>query len=228
MTKTIWIIGIGKFGWRAYRRLAEASEDTRFVLVDPLQENLQRAQGPRCTLIKSDGIIYLQENLHTTNKPDWIIPALPIHLAAEWCQVRLGVQRLRRCEIPPALDALLPNPMRGQDGNIYTSHADFKCPADCEEPDDFCTITRKPHKKSMFALLEELNIPHFHSKVIRSCQLGPGIGGYRPESLFKLLADIRQSRTPLLVSTACRCHGVVTGFDGMTADRKIKRIIPEP
>ncbi len=213
MTKTIWIIGVGKFGWRAYRRLAAASEDTHFVLADPLQENLQRAEGPNCDLIKSDGVIYLQQNLHSMNKPDWIIPALPVHLAVEWCQARLGALRLRRCEIPSAADALLPNPMRGQDGNIYTSHANFKCPGDCEEPDDFCTITRKPRKKSMFALLAKLNIPHFRSKVIRSHQLGPGIGGYRPEQLFRLLNDIRQSRTPLLVSTACRCHGVITGLE---------------
>jgi len=213
MMKTIWIIGVGKFGWRAYLKLAEASEDTHFVLVDPLQENLQRAEGTHCTLIKSDGIIYLQQNLHTTNQPDWIIPALPVHLAAEWCQARLGVQRIRRCEIPSDSDALLPNLMRGQNGDIYTSHANFKCPSNCEEPDDLCTVTRKTRKKSMFALLEELNILNFRSKVIRSNQLGPGIGGYRPEQLFMLLADMRQSRTPLLVSTACRCHGVVTGLE---------------
>ncbi len=221
MKKTIWIIGVGKFGWRAYRKLAEASEDTHFVLADSLQKNLQRAKGPRCTLIKSDGIIYLQQNLQTTNKPDWIIPALPVHLAAEWCQARLGIKRLRRCEIPATLDSLLPNPMRGQDGNIYTSHADFKCPGNCEEPDDLCTVTRKPRKKNMFALLEELNIPNYHSRVIRSHQLGPGIGGYRPEQLFQLLADIRHSRIPLLVSTACRCHGVITGLEPLK-DKRLK------
>jgi len=211
--KTIWIIGVGKFGLHAYRKLAEASEDIHFVLVDPLQANLQLAKGPHCDLIKSDGIIYLQQNLHTTNQPDWIIPALPVHLAAEWCQARLGTLRYCRCEIPSTVDALLPNPMRGQDHNIYTSHANFKCPGNCEEPDDFCSVTCKPRPKSMFTLLEELNIPNFRSKVIRSHQLGPGIGGYRPERLFMLLADIRQSRIPLLVSTACRCHGVITGLE---------------
>jgi hypothetical protein len=211
--KTIWIIGIGKFGWSAYRKLSEASENTYFVLADPLQENLQRAKGPYCDLIKSDGIIFLKQNLHTTNKPDWIIPALPVHLAAEWCLSKLGTLRLRRCEIPSVSDALIPNSMRGQDGNIYTSHANFKCPDNCEEPDAFCTVTREPRKKNMFALLNELNISHFRSKVIRSHQLGPGIGGYRPEQLFMLLAEIRRSRTPLLVSTACRCHGVVTGLE---------------
>ncbi len=211
--KTIWIIGVGKFGWHAYRKLAAASEDTHFVLVDPLQENLERAEGTHCNLIKSDGIIYLQQNLRTTNQPDWIIPALPVHLAAEWCMSRLGAQRIRRCEIPSVSDALLPNLMHGQNGDIYTSHANSKCPANCEEPDDICTVTRKPRKKNMFVLLEELNIPNFRSKVIRSNQLGPGIGGYRPKQLFMLLDDIRESRTPLLVSTACRCHGVVTGLE---------------
>jgi len=211
--KTIWIIGVGKFGWRAYRKLAEASVNTRFVLVDPRKENLQRAHRRHCDRIKDDGVTYLRQHLHRTNQPDWIIPALPVHLAAEWCLARLGIQRLRRCEIPFSVDALLPNPMRGTDGNVYTSHADFRCPGNCEEPDDICTVTRKPRPKSMFALIEELNISNFHSRVIRSQQLGAGIGGYRPEQLFNLLADIRKSRTPLLVGTACRCHGVVTGLE---------------
>jgi hypothetical protein len=42
--------------------------------------------------------------------------------------------------------------------------------------------------------------------------LGAGIGGYRSEHLFALLDTVEHARGELLVSTACRCHGVITGL----------------
>jgi len=57
-----------------------------------------------------------------------------------------------------------------------------------------------------------VKMPAFQSLVIQSHQLGPGIGGYRPAMLFELLERVKQAGSALLVSTACRCHGVVTGM----------------
>jgi hypothetical protein len=42
--------------------------------------------------------------------------------------------------------------------------------------------------------------------------LGPGLWRYRPARLFELLKQIEQAEGNLLVSTACRCHGVVTAM----------------
>ncbi|MCP4687732.1 MAG: potassium transporter, partial [Desulfobacterales bacterium] len=84
--KTIWIIGMGHFGWRAYRGLENGPGDKRFVLVDPIEKNLQRTNAANCTLEKADGVSYLIKHLHKENPegaPDWIIPAAPVHLAAE-------------------------------------------------------------------------------------------------------------------------------------------------
>lgn len=209
----IWIIGVGQFGFLAYRRLSERVKKRHFVLVDPIKQNLLRCEGPEATLEQSEGVDFLFQHLHRTERgPDWIIPALPVHLAAEWIVSCLRSEGLRRIAIPPKIEPLLPNPIRGSEGNIYVSHAHFRCPDDCSEPRDLCTVTQKPRKQNMFDLLRELQTSPFRSLVIRSYQLGPGIGGYRPKQLFDLLEGVKKAGGHVLVCTACRCHGVITGL----------------
>ncbi|MFH1351215.1 MAG: potassium transporter [Pseudomonadota bacterium] len=209
----IWIIGLGRFGSLAFHRLSKGKKKRHFVLVDPVKENLLPCECPDCTLEQADGVTFLEQRLHPGNGPEWIIPALPIHLAAEWVMVRLGPERLRRITLPPEIEPLLAHPIRGSEGNIYVSHADFRCPDDCAEPRDLCTVTQKPRKRNMFQVLGDIDLSPFNSLVIRSHQLGPGVGGYRSEQLLDLLNQVEQARGPLLVSTACRCHGVITGLE---------------
>jgi hypothetical protein len=64
----------------------------------------------------------------------------------------------------------------------------------------------------MYEILRNLRLATFEPFVIRSHQLGPGIGGYRPEKLFALNRHLNSIRGAILLSTACRCHGVITGF----------------
>ncbi len=207
----IWIIGTGHFGHHALRKLSENHNDRQFTLVDPVRANLEQVRGPNRVPEQADGADFLHQHLHAGNGPDWIIPALPIHLAAEWCLLRLGAGRLCRTGLPPETDQLLPNPMRGNNGDIYVSHATFRCPEDCAEPRNICTVTRELRKQNMFEILGDIQLQAFQSLVIRSHQLGPGIGGYRPVQLFDLLAQVENARTDMLISTACRCHGVITG-----------------
>ncbi|CAB1061247.1 hypothetical protein D1BOALGB6SA_6020 [Olavius sp. associated proteobacterium Delta 1] len=209
----IWIIGLGQFGTIAFQRLSKTLKNSHFVLVDPVEKNLLKCKGPTTTLRISDGVKFLEKNLKTGLKPNWIIPALPVHLAAEWILLHLGSTRLRRVPLPSELDRQVPNPIRGSEGNLYVSHAGFKCPADCDEPRDICTITRNVRKQSMFELLENVDINPFKALNVRSHQLGPGIGGYRPEQLFELMENVEQTPGPILVSTACRCHGIITGLE---------------
>jgi hypothetical protein len=209
----IWIIGVGRFGYIAFKRLAKAVKDRRFVLVDPVEEKLLRCKSPTSTLDVSDGMEFLEKNLEKARKPDWIVPALPVHLAAEWLLLNLGPKNLRRMPLMPDIEIPLPNSIRGAEGNIYVSHADFRCPEDCDEPRNICTITRAVRKQNMFELLVNLDIKPFKALNIQSHQLGPGIGGYRPEQLLKLRKNVEQARKPILLSTACRCHGVITGLE---------------
>ena len=90
---------------------------------------------------------------------------------------------------------------------------DFRCPANCDEPRDICTVTRNIRQQNMFELLEDLDIESFKSLTIRSHQLGAGIGGYRPEQLFETMTNVKQTPGPIALSTACRCHGVITGLE---------------
>jgi hypothetical protein len=209
----IWIIGVGRFGYIAFQRLSETGKDRHFVLVDPLAEKLRQCKGATSTLEISDGMEFLEKYLQKGRIPDWIIPALPLHLAAEWLLLHLGPQRLRRVPLPSELEVLVPNPIRGPAGNLYVSHADFRCPQDCDEPRDICTITRNMRKQNMYDFLGSIHLKPFKSLNIRSHQLGPGIGGYRAEQLFELRKNVEQASGPVLLSTACRCHGVITGLE---------------
>ena len=209
----IWIIGVGRFGQIAFQRLSTSGKNRHFVLVDPVAENLRNFKDSTASLEVSDGIEFLEKHLTNGRKPDWIIPALPVHLAAEWFLLNLGPDRLRRVPLPHELDQLVPNPIHGSEGNLYVSHADFRCPEDCDEPRDICSITRKMRHQNMYDLLLNLSINPFNSLNIRSYQLGPGIGGYRLEQLVEMKTNVEQITGPVLLSTACRCHGVITALE---------------
>lgn len=208
--ETIWIIGVGHFGLLAAERLS-ADADRPLVLVDRVEENLLRGAGPNRTLVLADGVQFLEDRLYGGDLPKWIIPALPVHLAAHWCARRLGT-RIRPIPAPSEIATLLPNPFWAEDGNVYVSHAGFKCPDDCAEPAGICTVTREPRKRNMFDLLEELTCASFQPLVIRSRQLKPGVGGYRPGQMNALLEKAKMTPGDLLICTACRCHGVITAF----------------
>lgn len=192
--------------------LAEKHPQAHLILVDPDKANLSRAAGPNRSLEVADGVAYTDQHLFSPDiGPDWIVPALPVHLAAEWCLKRHG-SRLRRYRIPELIDSHIPNAMHGVDGNVYTSHAEFRCPENCSEPADVCSVTTEPRKRNMYDILQNLNLPTFKPFAIRSHQLGPGIGGYRPERLFALNKQLDSIKGAVLLSTACRCHGVITGL----------------
>jgi len=62
--------------------------------------------------------------------------------------------------------------------------------------------------------LKDLEGP-FESKVIRSKQLGLGVGGYLSEDLLKIVREIKKAGASdrlILISTACRCHGVTSAL----------------
>jgi hypothetical protein len=206
--KEIWIIGAGFFGSLALDRLDNGKY--KFVIIDADPDNIEKLKGRNRTVICEEGVEFLEKNLRENNKPDWIIPALPVHLAAEWCLLKLGPEKIFRIGMPDKIEDRVPNPSRGSLSEIYVSHATFICPDNCPEPKDICTHTGKKRKNSLYEILEKLKIPDRKSLVVRSLQLGNGVGGYRPEQLFDLLEQVKKSTKKLLISTACRCHGVIS------------------
>jgi hypothetical protein len=208
--ETIWIIGAGQFGMRAVTSLSRRYKNLKILLVDQDCEKLDQASELDCITVHSDGVVYLETHLKPSLST-WIVPAVPIHLVWEWCRRQLGPDVLTPVNISSGIDGQLPHPMRGSNGEIYVSHADFICPINCSEPHDICTVTQQPRKQEMFKLLAKLRFKDFSSLVIQSHQLAPGVGGYSSEALFSLLKKIEGVKGPFLYSTACRCHGVITG-----------------
>ncbi len=206
--ETVWIIGAGRFGRIAVNRL---KKNFSMVIVDKDESRLQGLKGANRTLVQSDGVQYLADNLDLNTDTAWIIPSLPVHLAWEWSRKKSGQAQLRAHKLSDKILSLLPHPIRGSSSHIYVSHADFICPDNCNEPDLFCTHTKKPRQQDMYQLLESLSFESFKPLVLKSRQLAPGVGGYRPKDLYTLSDKIEKIKGPLLICTACRCHGVVTG-----------------
>ena len=116
--KEIWIIGAGRFGRMAADRLTGKIKNLRLVLVDLAAEKLHEAEGPGRTLIKADGAAYLAEHLSKGKEhhPDWIVPAVPIHLAAEWCLLNQSKKNLQRINFRLTS---APNTRLKQGRNVY-------------------------------------------------------------------------------------------------------------
>lgn len=209
----IWIIGAGRFGKMAFERLAFQRRDRSFLVVDSDAGNLAFETQSGVWFRHEDGTAFLKRELDQQHAPDWIIPALPVHLAAQWCLgTRTGV-RVRRCTPPEGVEPFLPNLLCGVSGDLYVSMADFMCPDNCPEPADHCPMTGKKREENVFEKIGRMKIPGFKVLVLQSRQLAPGVGGYRAEGLFWLHRQLAEKPGRFLVATACRCHGVITPLE---------------
>ena len=209
---TYLIIGCGRFGSRAAIKLFQKDPHSKIIVVDQSKKALQKVSNLPIQTVVCDGTLYLAKFLSEGRKADYIIPAVPSHLAFEFILFQLKPFGANRSKVPTLTG--LPNPMIGKTGDLYTSLADFLCPEDCPEPAQYCTATGKRREKPLYQILKDLKGP-FEPKVIRSQQLGPGIGGFKPEVLLNLLEDIKRKKNSgksILVSTASRCHGVTSSL----------------
>ncbi|MBW1739522.1 MAG: potassium transporter [Deltaproteobacteria bacterium] len=210
---TFWIIGAGKFGTKAVERLHKKRPGASFTVVDQDAEALKRLDHLPAEKVCKEGASYLEAHLDTQIEPDWIIPAVPVHLAFEWVRLKLSNHgRIQVLAVPEEIEKMLPNPIRGPQGQLFVSYADFRCPDNCTEPIDRCTFTGKPRKGLLYKRIEEISYKDFRSIVIQSHQLAPGVGGYQPEALKKSFAEVTKTKTPVIYSTACLCHGVMHAF----------------
>ena len=208
------IIGAGKFGLQALKKLDALDGITALTIVEKRRFVCMSLQLQDINCILADGIDYLTENLNSPTDSDWIVPAIPVHVAFEWVKRKLTAKnRFRTLKVPDNVRQRLPNVINGKDNSIYISYADFICPPNCTEPDEFCTYTGKPRPRILFRELASIKHPRFRSIVVQSKQLAPGVGGYESQALFRALRLARDSHRPILLSTACKCHGVMHAFD---------------
>ena len=210
-----WIIGAGKFGSRAVYCLHKKDPDARIILVDSDPDTLHEWKG-RVDTVLADAIIFLVRHLNKKDDmavPDWIVPAIPIHIAYEW--IRLTLNRrldITPIPVPEKLAFQLPHPVWGKEGELYVSHATSICPENCAEPPDLCISTGEPRGMDLYKVLERATVVDYKSVVIRSHQLAPGVGGYQVQALLHARTEVSLSEGRVLIGTACSCHGVVHAF----------------
>jgi hypothetical protein len=114
-------------------------------------------------------------------------------------------------EVPADLGKLADSSVPGPQGELYLSRARHLCPDDCTEP-DICPVTGEERRQPLFEDLAAASRPSRPILVVSSRQLAPGVGGFSPGDLWHLAKAVDQARGPVLVATACRCHGVVHGL----------------
>jgi hypothetical protein len=211
--KRIWILGAGRFGLKAAEVLSRKNKNSELTVIEKNSEILRKIKTYQFKTVCMDGIEYLGQNLKGTDYADWIIPAIPVHVLYEWVKLKIKDSYvLKTTPVPEEVIISLPNVFKGKSCEIYMSIADFICPDNCPEPEDICTHTGKPRTFALYKKLESIKYDNFCSVVVRSRQLSPGIGGYSPGALFHALDVIKASTIPVLLSTACRCHGVMHAF----------------
>jgi hypothetical protein len=210
------ILGAGYFGRRALKELVQINPHSYFIVIDQQIKSLDslRAALPvRLERVAVEGISFLEIALNSSSGLDWIIPAIPRHVAFEWLwQRRPADSRWQVDAVPDRIKDLAPESFQGTQKELFLSMADSICPDNCPEPQETCLKTGRPRQGSLYQLLEEVKLPDYQIKVIRSQQLAPGVGGYPSSSLRELWNWVQANSGRLLIATACRCHGVVHGL----------------
>lgn len=211
--KAIIIIGAGHFGQRAATQLAK-SERASLWLVDRDLAKLRKVGSIGAKRIAQDGVQFLARHFSHLAPSTFIIPAVPVHLAFEWLKTSISEKgTVEQLPVPKSVALRLPHACDGSEGSLLASYADFRCPDDCPEPANRCTVTGKKRQTPLYRLLAELEPRGFRVHLIRSRQLAPGVGGYLVKDLKELLEEVLEGRKKKwLVATACKCHGIVSAL----------------
>ena len=206
--QTYIVLGCGHFGQGAVKAIKSLPSQPSVIAVDIDEEMLQTVEAQADQVHHADGVQYLKELSESEAASCWVVPALPLHLAFEWLLLGLSTTA-ERMSVPQAFnpEGVLQQ-HRTQDGTLYCSLGDFTCPEDCPEPDEYCHITEEPRTAPLYRILDETPCAGFHSLVIRSQLVVPGVGGYPFADLLTLRALLLIAGGDYLISTACTCHGV--------------------
>jgi hypothetical protein len=209
--ESYWILGAGRFGSLAVARILERKRDSSLLVVDRDSQVLKNLGADEVETVEQDAIEFLLE--HQGFGHEWIVPAIPVHVAFAWLCHHLDKEgKATPLPVPSILDHQVPNPLRDKTGALYASLADFRCPDHCEEQAERCTVTGKRREANMFDVIGQIKVEGYITRVVRSHQLAPGVGGYKLSVLWSLLETVRSTGENSLVSTACRCHGVINAL----------------
>jgi len=209
--ESFWILGAGHFGSLAVNRILQRKRHCNLLVVDRDAKPLDELKDKPLNIVKQEAVDFLSAQ-HGTGD-EWIVPAIPEHVAFCWLHQQLNKEgTVTPLVAPLVLDQQIPNPMRSKEGVLYTSFATFRCPDDCDEREEMCSVTRERREANLFDLIQNIEVPGYKTLVVRSHQLAPGVGGYQLSTLWRLQEAARSAKKNILVATACRCHGVINAL----------------
>jgi hypothetical protein len=210
----VFIIGGGHFGGRAARILGEELGHKNIFLVEENEDSLSRLVDLPVNIIKHEGIDFLVRDFPLFEFDQTIVPAIPVHLAFLWLKYFIrGKYDVNIVNPLQEIMEALPNTMKGSEGSVLASYADFICPDDCPEP-EFCTVTGERRSKPLYERIRSLRVAGFGIHVLRSQQLAPGVGGYKMGDMSEMVSKITGSGIEKwILGTSCKCHGIITSFE---------------
>ncbi len=210
--KQVFVVGFGKFGKQAVERLSVRWGKVRLWIVDHSPEVLGQKEFLPGIGVLADGPQFLMQHQDLIRDEDWIIPALPVHLAWKWLDLNLRTLH-RTMSIPPpkAFGSGLPYRQFFNRG-LFLSYASFLCPDNCPAPIGHCYKSKEKRPVPLWQFITDRGDPPKRFGIIESRQLAPGVGGYPFRELRRVRTQAIASSPPFFVSTACRCHGVVHGL----------------
>ena len=205
------ILGAGRFGSLAVQRILARKKVSRLVVVDRDVQVLEKLGEKPIEIVEQDAIDFLVH--YPGLGSEWIIPAIPVHVAFAWLCKQLAKEgTVTQRAVPFILDQKVPNSQRAETGAFYASFATFRCPDDCDEPEEICSVTQERRETNLYDLIQRTEVQDYKTLVVRSHQLAPGVGGYQLSALWQLLDAARSTKKDVIVSTACRCHGVINAL----------------
>lgn len=209
--RRFFVIGAGRFGKKACLHLLKGPR-RQVVAVDPDKKSLLWAKEAKIEFYQLEGVSFLVHPPFKIDPDDFIIPALPIHLAAYWVlEKRPYNLDLTIGEMPEDITVQLPGALRLSDRSYATTHANFLCPEGCKEGKT-CPVTGMARKRPLYEILKEIKTNRALIHVIQSRQLGPGMGGYKMKELLNLMDLPWKEHQSIMIATACRCHGIVSNI----------------
>ncbi len=225
--ETYIVIGCGHFGHRAVQALKSLSPSPRVIAVDRDRNQLRAVERRADQVHHGDGIHYLAGLPESQAVSYWIVPALPLHLALEWMLYTLNragaTYTAERLPLPKAFN---PRKVLWQHctptGTFYCSLSDFTCPDDCPEPEEYCYVTQQPRPTPLYLILKEITCAGYHSLVVRSRIIVPGVGGYPFADLLTLRSFLLSNEGNYLLSTACTCHGIAGAISIFAKEKQEK------
>ena len=199
----VLVVGGGHFGQKAVAALGSRV----LAVVEPRPSPELRALG--APIWSLDGLVGLRQALASPRPPVWVAPCLPRHLFADWLRAELSHLQPRTLPLDRTGLTDLPQVIAGDQGQLYLSLTDTRCPDNCPEPARICQKTGLPRGVPLHRRLADLARPGFANAVLVSRQMAPGLGAVAVGEMLAWRGRLAQRGGPWLVATACRCHGVL-------------------